>query len=72
LIRSWDEHDVCRKSLIHEQLQLCSCTFKLIWDLFVCARLIEIRAQFVRYFVALSANHQRHVFDSHLISRMRL
>jgi hypothetical protein len=72
LIRSWNEHDVYRKSLIREQLQLCSCVFELVWDLFVCAKLIEIRVQFVRYLVAFSANYQRHVFDSHSISRMRL
>jgi hypothetical protein len=72
LICSWNEHDVCRRSLIREKLQFRSCAIELIWDFFVCARSIEIHVQFVRYFVTFSANHQRHVFDLHMILRMRL
>jgi hypothetical protein len=30
LICSWNEHDVCRRSLIREQLQLRSCAFELV------------------------------------------
>ncbi len=30
LIRSWDEHDVCRRSIISEQLQLCLCALELV------------------------------------------
>jgi hypothetical protein len=53
-------------------MRCCSCSFELIWDLFIQSESIDINAQLICYLVAFFANHRWHVFDSHTISRLCL